>query len=34
MNAAPLIGWLLAAWVLGFGMGHTWKFFRRLIEMG
>lgn len=32
MTIASLVGWLLAAWVIGFGMGHTWKLFRRIIE--
>jgi len=33
MNVAEIIGTLLAAWGIGFAMGHVLKFFRRLIEM-
>lgn len=32
MTVAAIGGYLLAGWVVGFTMGHTWKFFRRLVE--
>lgn len=34
MNIGEICGYLLAAWGVGFGMGHLLKFFRRLVEMG